>query len=390
MRKLFYLPLEPYKARYTCQLSRAGDGWFERELRRLDVDYVRVEGSPLNDSQEIKTGTVLDAAGRSHWSLTQMANLVTLIDRGEVTTEDVVYLEDFWAPGFAALPYIRQQCPNKFSIYALCHAQSVDTYDFTYPMRHWMRYFEQGITQCLDGIFVTNTILKEYLEAAMLEPRRGIFLTGLPYNSEEVLETAGQYDGPKERMVVFSSRWDVEKNPDFFLAVMKQVIQRDPTVQFVVTTSHPEMKSNEKYLLDFLRHAQVTFPQNLTVAFGLTKQEYYRYLQRAKVQFNCASQDFTSWTLLEATTFGCYPCYPNWRSFPEVFGKHHSRHLYTYLDVNSAVDKVWDLLGRADGIDVSWIYEPYNHSTERMISVMRNKPMKSLLFPHTPETYFGD
>ncbi len=51
----------------------------------------------------------------------------------------------------------------------------------------------------------------------------------------------------------------------------------------------------------------------------MTKQNYYQILDESKVQFNCADQDWVSFTLLEAVTFGCHPVYPDFRSFPEVF-----------------------------------------------------------------------
>lgn len=371
--RIFYLPLEPYKSRYTVQLSRARTGWFERRLIDLGVDYVRVEGSKLSDDATIKAGVVLDACGRSYWSLTQIANLVNLINVGEVCDGDAVYLEDFWTPGFESLPYIRHLLGIDFRMYTLFHAQSVDTYDFTYPMRSWLRDFERGEAKELNGIFVTNTILKHLIEAAMLEPKDGIYVTGLPYASDEVLETAKPYDGPKEPLVVFTSRWDKEKDPEFFIHVVNYVSRRRPDIKFVATTSRPYVKSNEEGLESL---AALSESDTLKFVSGLEKWEYYRYLQRAKVQFNCADQDFTSWTLLEATTFGCLPCYPNWRSFPETF-RGRINFLYQKNNVADAGCKVIELVD-AVPVDVSWIYKPFDGAAERMVNVMQGKKFEPL------------
>lgn len=379
---IFYMPLEPYKARYTIQLSRAKDGWFERRLNDLGVSYQRVEGKRISDSADISTGVVLDAYGRSYWSLIQMANLVGLLHRGAVKDSDAIYLEDFWSPGFEALPYIRAQSDVDFKLFALLHAQSVDTYDFTYPMRDWLRHFELGQAKELDGIFVTNSILKYFLEAAMFSPKQGIFVTGLPYASDEVRETARPYNRKKENLAVFTSRWDDEKDPLFFLDVVGYVNKKvGDRIKFEVTTSHPKIKSNNQDLVEAALNAERKF-DNLTFKTGLEKWEYYRALQRAKVQFNCSHQDFTSWTLLEATTFGCLPCYPNWRSFPETF-RGNQEFLYAKGDVKSAGNKIIEMMDW-NNVNVDWIYKPFDRAAERMVNIMQGKEFEPL-FQKTPE-----
>jgi len=374
---LFYLPLEPYKERYTVQLSRAVDGWFERRLNKLNVDYTRIEGKRLSDSDTIGTGIVLDACGRTYWSTSQIAELVSRIDRGDVRNGDIIYLEDFWTPGFEALPYIRALTGIDFKIYGLLHAQTVDTYDFTYPMRQWMRGFELAQASEMHGIFVTSTILKDFLHAAVFEPKEGIFLTGLPYASDEVLETAHPYNKPKEDLVVFSSRWDWEKRPGFFLEILEYVIDTRPSTRFVVTTNNPQVRSNDAQLVDLLYQYLETYPDNLQLSVNTEKWQYYNLLQRAKVQLNTSLQDFVSWTLLEATTFGCLPCYPNWRSFPEIFAN-HPEYLYAPRDARAAADKLVALLDNTVECDVSWVYRPFDMAAERMVNIMLGRKWEPL------------
>ena len=102
MRKLIYMGLEPYKARYTLQLTE----WNKRVFDRRKLDYVIVPGETLDSDQNIVTGQVLDAHGRSYYSMSQMMNLVKLMKEGKVTNEDVVYFEDMFQPGIESLPYI--------------------------------------------------------------------------------------------------------------------------------------------------------------------------------------------------------------------------------------------------------------------------------------------
>jgi hypothetical protein len=91
--KIIYLPIEPYRERYT-ELLRA---WTETQFATEGCQVVTVLGESLRT--EIKSGRVLDAHGRSHWSLTQMARLVAMLADGAVEDYDRIYFDDMFTPG---------------------------------------------------------------------------------------------------------------------------------------------------------------------------------------------------------------------------------------------------------------------------------------------------
>ena len=105
MRKLWYMGLEPYKARYTLQLQE----WNRAVFERRGINYSIVPGLNLDKSQKISVGQVLDAHGRTYFGMSQLMNLVRMMQQGEVTNEDVVYFEDMFQPGIESLPYILDQ-----------------------------------------------------------------------------------------------------------------------------------------------------------------------------------------------------------------------------------------------------------------------------------------
>lgn len=78
MRKLFYMGLEKYTARYTLQLT----DWNETVFKRRGIKYVIVPGETLTTDKAIVTGQVLDAHGRSYYSMSQMMNLVKMMKEG--------------------------------------------------------------------------------------------------------------------------------------------------------------------------------------------------------------------------------------------------------------------------------------------------------------------
>lgn len=371
MRNLFYIPLEPYPERYTSLLS-SYKGWFESRLLENDIPYMRVEGTSLNKT--IKYGQVLDACGRGFWALEQTKELLKFLNDGHITEEDCIYFEDFWHPGIEALPYAFHLTDIKPKMFALLHAQSVDPHDFTRPMRYWMRDFEKGIAKILDGIFVTSTCLKDMLLDCEVGTPDKIHITGLPYNSRMVrayFPKEGTFS-ERKKQVIFSSRWDKEKNPDFFLKVVDKFRLIDPSVKFVITTSQKFLKSNNNRLLEKLRHYLCLY-NNLELRENQTKEQYYRNLLESEVQFNCADQDFVSWTLLEALTCGCKPCYPNYLSFPEVLN-YSEMWMYEKGNVDSAVEalrRILDIKYLPDTKSFPVFYEPFDLSWLRMIEVMK-------------------
>lgn len=366
--KIIYLPLEPLKERYTIQLSAAKTGWLERRWNQGVIPYLRIEGKQLN--KEIKAGSVLDANGRGYWACSQIMEVLRLLNAGEITKNDVLYFDDFWHPGISALPYSFHLTGIHPKMFAMLHAQTVDPYDFTYPMRHWMRHFEIGIGKVLDGIFVTSTCLRDMLLYAGIGTENTVHLTGLPYNSEEVKEHWPADLPKKKNQIVFSSRWDREKRPDVFLDIVDFVLRQRPDVTFVVTTSFNDLRSNDRALVKLFHDAQKRHPKNLELRVNQTKEQYYQTLLESKIQINTADQDFVSWTLLEATTCGCIPLYPCYLSFPEALQDRHE-HMYPKNDVKTAAGKVVKFLDANPTInDFKWVYKAFDRSWERMYRVM--------------------
>lgn len=333
--RLFYLPLEPYQERYTWFMSCVG-GWTEDHFRQCSIPFTRIDGKTLGT--KINTGVVLDAYGRSFFAMSQLCTLVEMIQKGGVKDGDVIYTEDFWHPGIESLFYIRELSGIKFKIGTFLHAQSVDEWDFTYSMRSWMRPIESGYALGYDFIFVTSEMLRQQcLQGGIFG---NIIKVGLPYNSHRLLEQLfekGYRIPKKEPFVLFSSRFDKEKDPDFFL----KLVEKCPNIQFKLVKPREKL-SNDPVLEQKALELEKT-AKNLEIVDTSDKMAYYSLLGRAKVQINCAHQDWVSWTLLEAITFRCQPLYPIWRDFPlELNGFNDS--LYIKGDLENCSGKLQGLM----------------------------------------------
>ncbi len=368
-KRLIYLPIEPYDSRYTEYVSVPG-GMFERCANALGVEVHSIRPDPYVRS--ISVGQVLDPVKRSHWAFQQTDVLQQLIVRGEYKPEtDVIYIEDFWHPGFEMIPYTMDLLNSWFPIYSFCHAQSVDPNDFTERMAWWMRGFEQAWAQVQEGIFVAAPELKQMLLAGRVAPHRKVHSTGTVWNSQYLRE---RYDIElddildKEKIVVFSSRWDVEKQPTVFCSLADLVLSDRSDIKFIVCTGNAKLKSNEPALLERAKQMQNRYGSRFQVCEGLSKQQYFDILKSAKVQFNCALQDFVSYTLLEATLCRCAPLYPKYLTFPAAL-HNDPAHLYDPGDFSQMQEKLYALI---DGPvnDYRWVYEKYEYSVHRMLQAM--------------------
>lgn len=365
---LYYLPLESYPERYT-ELMSCRDGWAEDNFKVYSVPFVRVEGKQLN--KEIKTGVVLDACGRSYYGSTQIAALIELINNGKVSDNDVIYVEDFWTPSIESLFYIRQLTGIRFKIGCFIHAQSVDDTDFSYAMRDWMRPIEQGFGKGYDYIFTCSDILRKLCVNAGIASESNIFTVGLPYNSKRLLQQLqdrGFCGQEKENYVIFSSRFDDEKDPMFFL----DVVESCPDIKFVLVNPRAGRPlTSNKQVLQRVNELTSRSNSNFSIVDTRNKIDYYTALAKAKVQFNCAHQDWVSWTLLEAVTFDCLPLYPKWKDFPLELN-YNEKYLYKKRDLQDCVAKLRALIALpATKNENTFVVEKHDKSWKRYLEIMK-------------------
>ena len=336
-RNLFYFGLEPLKARYTYQLCKE---WMPKTFEKYKdkLNFIDVEGD-FDPDCEIKVGAVLDAIGRGKYSLSQCQNFLNLLYNDKVQDGDIIFLQDYWTPGVEAIWYALDLYGYKdIKVYTMCHAQSVDEYDFTYPMRDWMRPYELGLDKRLAGMFVGSTVHKEQLREAGFEAP--IHVVSLPIHLKQACSvlkdwyTANGDEVEKKNVIVYSSRLDKEKNPFFMMRVAEEFLEKNPDYEWHVTTSGKSFRSMLPGVLDAMNELAKEQPR-FKLLSGLTKEEYYIELATCKVQFNSSLQDYVSWTVIESTTFGADIVFPDFRSFPEFIDQDR---LYKPFDLQSAVD----------------------------------------------------
>lgn len=368
MRKLFYMGLESYEARYTLQLQ----DWNERVFKTRGIEYELITGDELTTDKRIVTGSVLDAHGRTFYSMHQHANLIKMMKEGKVTKDDIIFYEDMFTPGMESLPYILEQVPEEYRprVYVRCLAQSIDPDDFVNRegMAHWMRRFEQLVDEFVDGILVASEEMVAHLRIAGM--KAPIYVTGLPFGKAEVLSRVPTQLPLSQRTkrVGFAARWDDEKQPDFYMDLAQEFYKTHPMVEFAVFCGHPELKSNNPKYVARAKALENGKTANFKVYTSLKKNDYYTYLADSVVLFNCALQDWVSNTVSEADTFGTLTLYPAYRSFPEVFAN-NGKNMYIPWSIEDAKDRLEKMFLNPGSYETGKVSDWQNGTIDRTLDV---------------------
>ena len=367
--KIFYMGLESYQARYTFQLT----DWTKRAYDKRGVKYEIVPGETIDDSEAIVTGQVLDAHGRSYFSMSQMMNLVKMLKAGDITSNDAIFFEDMFQPGMESLPYILQQTPEKYrpTIYLRCLAQAIDPDDFVHVwgMSKWMSLYEQMCNEIPNVVILaSNEEMVAHMRIANW--KAPIYnISGLSFGKEEVQSRVEQKPFmERKNRVVFGARWDQEKQPQFFMDMITKFKEKHPETEFAICQGGP-LRSNNKYYVDEAKHLEKK--GLLTIHENLKKNDYYNILADSRVLFNCALQDWTSNTVSEADALGCNVLFPAYRSFPEVFANDHTR-LYVPWSQEDAMAKLELLLSKPSP-SMGQISDWTNGTIDRMLDIMTGK-----------------
>lgn len=378
----WYIPLPRYAERYTEYLSCV-DGMFETALKEYKIPFRAIR--PSNDIHRIKTGVVLDPEVMCRWGFAQTYTMVKNITDGLVVEGDIIFFEDFWHPGMEMIPYTLSLMGlyKKVKLVAYNHAQSVDKNDFTFKkMMPWIRGFETAWVDALDYVFCgTQQLADLMLDWGWGMGRADKYVAvGMMFDSAYLQRVYNPMQGftsdaVRQKIVVYSSRVDEEKDPQFLIEVIKETYKLDPEIMFAICTSAEELRGH-KESVDWLNYAANTVhwecKASVDVLTDLSKKEYYEALCGSAVQFNCAKQDFIAYTLLEATTFGCVPYYPdNNDSFVDALG--NSIELLYHKEAGAqatALGLVALVNAHAgkyiDNHSLRFVYKKYDYSIARM------------------------
>jgi hypothetical protein len=194
-------------------------------------------------------------------------------------------------------------------------------------------------------------------------------ISGLAFGKAEVQGRVAEIKPFNERKmrVVFSARWDQEKQPDFYMDLIDEYFNRHPEsiLEFCVCSGGWLKSNSESYMQ---RTREMVDAGRLKIYENLEKNAYYDIVNDSRVVFNCALQDWVSNTVSEADALGCNVLYPAYRSFPETFANDHTR-MYVPWSIDDALNKL-EILLEGPHPDMGAISGYNNGTIDRIIDIL--------------------
>ena len=365
---LWYLPIEGYEERYTNQL----DTWVTSKLKERNVEFVKVEGGQAFNNikqKPIQHGQVLDAIGRPQWCLNQTLYLLDQLKRGELKNNDKIFTMDIWQFGLEALKYASQVKGINLEFYGFNCAGSFEPYDFINltGIGKWGQHLERAYFEFYTKIFFASEKLRNMAyNAQMFSDKNKAVITGLAFNSKYILDQVGFTTQDrafsslhKSKTVVFPHRYDMEKNPDFYLDVAEKF--KNENINFVITTGRKTLKGTANYD----RAQKLASEGKLYIYEGLNKKDYYDILLHAMIVFSSAKQDTIGNAILEAITLGCTPVVNTGVSYEEFLP---SKYIYTDQSLDEACDLILKYIDQPSNAFNN--IKRYDKSIDNMLNAM--------------------
>ena len=257
-------------------------------------------------------------------------------------------------------------------------------------LRKWHRHLLFNLTHPEKSLFLKAPLAKSAGGFGMGKDGKAVFasaddpdykaILAMIQDGKAVLEKVKRFDmkgfrPPKpyirelKRYGVLPGSFDDEKDPMFFL----DVVEACPDIQFrLVSPYSSRPPSTNEIVMRRLKKIVEKRGSNLRIVDTSSKVRYYECLSKAWVQFNCAIQDWVSWTLVEATMFNCHPLYPNWKDFPREL--HNRRqNIYRRKDLADCVAKLRRLMSLYDkGVTggCSFVYKKHDMSWGKYLKIM--------------------
>lgn len=305
MTDIFFCPVEKIENRYTVQWWE----WFERGFRDEKKTF-RTFGS--EEYAVIETGEFNDDFGNNIYKLRQMEDVLHALKKDCPKT---IFFLDCWNPLITTLAYVRDSMGFNFQIKGCIHDGTWDKWDYTTRkgMRPWARHLELSILKSMDSIYCATEYHRD-----MIEMYFSNFIDNRELNLQVVdwpVHHPTAVKRQKKNLVIFPHRIAPEKRPEQW-----------EQIKNLFNELYPDL-----YDVEWVR----------TVDVCEDKQEFYGYLQDAKVVVSTAEQETFGIAMAEGVVRGCRPVVPNRISYAELYPEQ-----YKYESLEQAVHMIADGIKR--------------------------------------------
>lgn len=289
---IHFIPLENLEERYTSLMNEIvskGDN--------IKMYY------PEWKTQKINKGEFLDIEKTIEFKAKQLIMISQAFQSGDIKNGDWIFFADLFFQGMESVKYMAELQGIKIKVASFNHAGRSDKTDFVRLLGNWADQSEKAYHDVSDIIFVGSEFHKDRISEYFIVDRDKIKVTGCVWDSKLAYKVYPN-KRVKEDFVIFPHRLSQEKGVDDFIEIAKKM----PKKAFLITSS-----SN--------KDLTIKLPKNVQYVNNLTKEEYYKYLSKAKYYLSTAYQETFGYTLREALMYDCRVVVPNDLCYPEMLPK---------------------------------------------------------------------
>ncbi len=162
-----------------------------------------------------------------------------------------------------------------------------------------------------------------------------------PVLNDVVIEKRMQ--GSQPPLIVWNHRWEYDKCPDDFLAVIERLASRHVPFRLALFGGGAQEKHPA-----FLSLKQ-QFGSHIVAAGFLPRQVYKHWLRQADIVFSSACHEFQGVAVLEAVSAGTWPLVPDDLCYREQYPDEYR---YPLKDLSAATDRLVTLLALRQNLSV--------------------------------------
>src|ERR1700733_14819349 len=183
MTRIWYVPIEPLKERYT-------ESWYiniQKYFKDKGVAVQTIDGLAL--SNKVVVGTFLDINSTVHYKSTQLSEIARMFAEKQVHDGDIFFFGDleFW--GLESVRLMAQMNKVQIKIFGFMHAGSYTREDAFAIASDYQKYTELGWFCAVDKIFVGSNYHRFAIASRRLMSDRSTLMMLTKERADKIIVT---------------------------------------------------------------------------------------------------------------------------------------------------------------------------------------------------------